>query len=171
MAILIVLACAPGLVRQWPSNVICLLLFTAVEGVIVGLTAAVFHSSVLLVAITSTASACACVALVTLAEGCGLSAAVGASLCVVANIGTFVIAAAIGILSSWHGIVGGVLVSSLFSVFIVMDVQAIIGGNHRSFDFELDEAVLAALCLYTDIIGLFMYAIACAAGSAARGSG
>lgn len=169
--LLIVLACVPGLVRLWPQNMIVLFLLTAVEGVILGLTAAVFDSAVVLVAIAATASACACVAIATLVDSCGLPGTVGAVLCISTTVATFAISASIGVLTSWGAIVGGLMVSSLFGVFIVWDVRAIVGGRHRAFDFELDEAVLAALCLYTDIVGLFMYAVACAAGSAARGSG
>jgi len=45
----------------------------------------------------------------------------------------------------------------LFSFYIVIDTQAIIGGKHRAGVFGEDEYIAAALNLYIDIVQLFMY--------------
>lgn len=43
----------------------------------------------------------------------------------------------------------------LFSVYIVYDTQLIMGGNHQH-EFSVDDYAMAAICLYLDIIQLFL---------------
>merc|ERR1712100_554577 len=40
----------------------------------------------------------------------------------------------------------------LFSGFIVMDTQMIVGGTHKEHQFEMDDYAMAAIVLYIDII-------------------
>jgi len=49
---------------------------------------------------------------------------------------------------------GGALV---FSGFIVHDTQLIVGGNHRKYQYDVDDYVFAALSLYMDVINLFLF--------------
>ena len=44
----------------------------------------------------------------------------------------------------------------VFSFYIIIDVQMIVGGAHIRFQFEESDYILAALCLYLDIINLFL---------------
>lgn len=44
----------------------------------------------------------------------------------------------------------------LFSLYIVYDVQLILGGGHK-VQFGIDDYVMAALMLYIDIIQLFIF--------------
>lgn len=44
----------------------------------------------------------------------------------------------------------------VFSFYIIIDVQMIVGGDHIRFQFEESDYILAALCLYLDIINLFL---------------
>jgi FtsH-binding integral membrane protein len=44
----------------------------------------------------------------------------------------------------------------IFSMYIIYDVQLIVGGNHK-YSYDEQDYVLAALSLYLDIINLFMY--------------
>ena len=45
----------------------------------------------------------------------------------------------------------------LFSIYIVYDTQLIVGGEHRKYQFEVDDYVFATISLYLDIINLFLY--------------
>eukprot|EP00913_Durusdinium_trenchii_P007276 g6838.t1 len=45
----------------------------------------------------------------------------------------------------------------LFSGYIVLDTQLIIGGKHSSFQFGTEDYVMAAITIYLDIINLFLY--------------
>jgi hypothetical protein len=44
----------------------------------------------------------------------------------------------------------------IFSLFLVYDTQMIVGGDHKSYQFDMDDYVLAALVIYLDIINLFI---------------
>ena len=68
---------------------------------------------------------------------------------------------AFGLLQIWfHDRVLQVLVASLgalvFSCYIVVDIQLILGGQHR-VSYGLDDDVLATVGLFLDIINLFLY--------------
>lgn len=45
----------------------------------------------------------------------------------------------------------------LFSMYIVYDVQLIVGGKHKQHQFSLDDYCFAALNIYLDIINLFLH--------------
>lgn len=45
----------------------------------------------------------------------------------------------------------------LFSGFIVLDTQMIVGGKHSKYSFSLDDYCMAAINLYLDIIQLFLF--------------
>lgn len=45
----------------------------------------------------------------------------------------------------------------IMSMYIVFDVQKIIGGKHHQFRFSVDDYAFAALALYLDIINLFLF--------------
>ncbi|CAD7954160.1 unnamed protein product [Amoebophrya sp. A120] len=49
------------------------------------------------------------------------------------------------------------LAALLFSFYLVYDVQMIVGGKHRRFQFSMDDYCFAALTLYMDIIQLFLH--------------
>ena len=51
-------------------------------------------------------------------------------------------------------IVVGLLV---FMLYLIIDVQMIVGGRHIRYEFSEDDYVLAALCLYLDIINIFTH--------------
>jgi len=45
----------------------------------------------------------------------------------------------------------------LFSLYIVYDTQLIIGGEHKKYEYGVDDYVFAALSIYLDIINLFLF--------------
>lgn len=67
-----------------------------------------------------------------------------------------------GFLQIWfHDRILELLVASagalLFSLYIIYDFSLILGGTHRKHQFSLDDDVLASMCLFLDIINLFLY--------------
>lgn len=48
-----------------------------------------------------------------------------------------------------------ILSAIVFSVFIVYDTQKILGGNHEH-EFSVDDYAMAAMCIYLDIVQLFL---------------
>jgi len=51
--------------------------------------------------------------------------------------------------------------AALFSIYIVIDTQQIVGGKHKR-KFQIDEYISAAVRLYLDIVYLLMFAMAIA---------
>lgn len=47
----------------------------------------------------------------------------------------------------------------VFSAYVVHDVQVILRGKHRRFEFGVDDAPLAALAVLTDFVALFAVAL------------
>lgn len=56
-----------------------------------------------------------------------------------------------------YGTVGTIV----FSLFIVYDVQLIVGGKHRKYEYGIDDYVFAALSVYLDIVNLFIIMLVC----------
>lgn len=54
--------------------------------------------------------------------------------------------------------------AALFSVYLVFDVQLIMGGKHK-YAISPEEYIFAALNLYLDIINIFLYILAIIGGS------
>ena len=44
----------------------------------------------------------------------------------------------------------------IWTAYIVVDVQMIVGGKHHKYQFEEDEHVFTTINLYLDIINLFV---------------
>jgi len=44
----------------------------------------------------------------------------------------------------------------IFSVYLIIDTQLMMGGQHK-FSISPEEYVFAAICIYLDILNLFLY--------------
>jgi len=47
-----------------------------------------------------------------------------------------------------------ILMSIVYSIYLIIDTQLILGGKHKSL--SLDDYVLGAVLIYIDIISLFL---------------
>ena len=56
--------------------------------------------------------------------------------------------------SSWMTILFSMGFASIFSIYLIIDTQLILGGN--SHELTLDNYVLGAVLLYIDIVRLFI---------------
>jgi len=45
----------------------------------------------------------------------------------------------------------------LFSFYLLFDIQMMMGGKNKRFQFEEDQYILAAVVIYLDIINIFLY--------------
>lgn len=159
---ILAMMCCRDATMSFPTNYICLTVFTAFEAVTVGFLCAQYTVQSVLLAF-------------------GLTAAIFASLTVYAwttktdftGLGPYLFAGLIAMLlmsmlitllsflgfqlsfmvTAWSAL--GVL---LFTFYIVYDTQLMLGsfGGHQT-QFGVDEYVFAALSLYLDIINLFVY--------------
>ncbi|KAJ8796522.1 hypothetical protein J1605_002119, partial [Eschrichtius robustus] len=59
--------------------------------------------------------------------------------------------------SYWLHLLYAGLGTVIFSLYLVMDVQLMVGGHHHHSDLHPEEYVFAALNIYMDIINLFLF--------------
>ncbi|XP_020757855.2 protein lifeguard 2 isoform X5 [Odocoileus virginianus] len=59
--------------------------------------------------------------------------------------------------SYWLHLLYAGLGTVLFSLYLVMDVQLMVGGRHHHSNLDPEEYVFAALNIYMDIINLFLF--------------
>jgi uncharacterized protein (DUF697 family) len=160
-----ILSCSPCLTRMWPWNLVCLLSLTVIEGIAIALTTFVIHPFVTIVALVATG--------VSAVFAFGLSFlptlatsrlwSIVASLLAIAT--TFGCVVGLQIVTQVGSLVGGAFFAIVFSIFVAWDMSSILTGSHYVFQFQLDEPILAALCLYTDVVGMFLYSLSCIAGA------
>ncbi|KAG8508417.1 Protein lifeguard 2, partial [Galemys pyrenaicus] len=59
--------------------------------------------------------------------------------------------------SYWLHLIYAGLGTVLFSLYLVMDIQLMVGGRHHHSDLNPEEYIFAALNIYLDIINLFLF--------------
>lgn len=155
-ALIMLVCCIQSLGRRYPHNYILLSTFTIAEGFNLATYCAFSDAEIILVA-------------------AGMTAAITLALSVFAcqtkvdftGAGPYLYAAL------WSLILFGIVISCgwapggarniylligvlIFSMYLVYDTQTIVGGEHKSYQFDMDDYVLAALVIYLDIINLFI---------------
>lgn len=155
--VLIAFFCKPSLARTFPQNYILLAVFTAFEGICVGVTCAQYKTaSVLGVAgITCiVAFGLMLFAMQTKYDFTGMGPYLFVAL-IVLTVFMFIFAF-IPVSNTTHKIIAG-CGALIFSMYIVYDTQLIVGGKHHSGQFEVDDYVIAAINIYLDILNLFLF--------------
>ncbi|XP_056141668.1 protein lifeguard 1 [Lampris incognitus] len=155
MVLIVALSCCDNLRRQVPLNFIALGLFTIAEGLMLGSVAVYFEAEAVLWAVGATALVSFSLSLFAMQSRWDFTAANG---CMWAFGWTLIsLALLCGIMRSQYlYIVYACLGTLLFSIYMVMDTQLILGGKHRKYAVSPEEYVFAALSLYLDIITLFL---------------
>ncbi|CAK9054681.1 unnamed protein product [Durusdinium trenchii] len=160
-----VFMCCPDTMRRSPTNYALLSLFTLAEAVLVGFICVQYTVQSILVTLAITAVvtlslmlfSCqttydftgympymftATLVLLFLGIGISISAAFGA-----AGTGAF------KVLNMIYAGLGALM----FSFYIVLDTQMILGGKHSKFRFSIDDYCMAAINIYMDIVQLFLF--------------
>ncbi|XP_013371388.1 PREDICTED: protein lifeguard 2 isoform X2 [Chinchilla lanigera] len=153
-AIIIILACCGNIRREVPANYILLGLFTILEGLMLGAVSVFYSAEEVLWATAATALvtvALTIFALQTKWDFTWLNGVLFVSLCVLILYGILVLF----VRSYWLHLLYAAIGTLLFSLYLVMDVQLMVGGHHSEMDPE--EYVFAALEIYLDIINLFLF--------------
>ena len=154
---MIIFACFPKLMRKTPWNYAILLVFTCTQGLFVGLICATYTVQSVLIAlatVTAVTLALSLFAIQTKYDFTGMGPYL-----LVASI-VLVIFGFILIFLPFNSVAQKVYAgigALLFSLYLVYDTQLIVGGTHRKHQFEIDDYAMAAICLYIDIIQIFMY--------------
>ncbi|XP_016074280.1 PREDICTED: LOW QUALITY PROTEIN: bax inhibitor 1-like [Miniopterus natalensis] len=154
--VLIVLACCGNLRRQVPANYILLGLFTVLQGLLLGAVAVFYNAEEVLWATAATALVTLSLtlfALQTKLDFTLLNGVLFVSLIVLLLYGILLLF----IQSYWLHLLYAGLGTVLFSLYLVMDVQLMVGGKHHHSNLDPEEYVFAALNIYLDIINLFLF--------------
>lgn len=154
-AVLIALVCVESLRRKTPTNFILLGVFTICEGFLLGVISSQYDTEIVFVAITVTAVVTVALTIFAFQTKIDFTVYSGLLLVLLICLLVFGIIAIIfpnDILTAVYGSLGALV----FSAYIVIDTQMMIGGNHK-YQISPEEYIFAALNLYLDIINLFLY--------------
>ncbi|XP_007103408.1 protein lifeguard 2 [Physeter macrocephalus] len=154
--VFIILACCGKLCRQVPANYILLGLFTILQGLLLGTVSVFYNAEEVLWATAATALVTISLTLFALQTKCDFTLLNGmlfVLLFVLIICGILLIF----IRSYWLHLLYAGLGTVIFSLYLVMDVQLMVGGRHHHSDLDREEYVFSALNIYMDIINLFLF--------------
>ncbi|XP_033857003.3 protein lifeguard 1-like [Acipenser ruthenus] len=153
--LIIILSCFENARRKVPLNFIFLALFTIVEGLMLGSTTVFFTADAVMWAVGATAFVSFGLSVFAMQTKVDFTIAVGTIWAVCLSLLAFGILCAI-IRSRWLQIVYASIGTLIFAVYLVIDTQLMLGGNHK-YSINPEEYVFAALNLYLDVIKLFLF--------------
>ncbi|XP_051033172.1 protein lifeguard 2-like [Phodopus roborovskii] len=155
MVVVIVLACCRDVRRQVPVNYILLALFTLLEGLLLGSMSVFFKAEEILWAAGATTVVTLSLTLFALQTKWDFTLLNGVLFVFLAVLTIYGIIAVI-IQSYWVHMVYAALGTLVFSLYLVMDVQMMIGG-HYHYEVDPEEYIFAALNIYVDILNIFVF--------------
>ncbi|XP_058929918.1 LOW QUALITY PROTEIN: protein lifeguard 1-like [Kogia breviceps] len=156
--VFIILACCGKLYRQVPANYILLGLFTILQGLLLGTVSVFYNAEEVLWATAATALVTISLTLFALQTKCDFTLLNGmlfVLLFILIICGILLIFIRSYCLHLLYAGLGTVI----FSLYLVMDVQLMVGGCHHHSDLDPEEYVFAALNIYMDIINLFLFTL------------
>ncbi|XP_032943951.1 protein lifeguard 1-like [Rhinolophus ferrumequinum] len=154
--VFIVLACCGKLRRQVPANYILLGLFTILQGLLLGTVSVFYKAEEVLWAVAATALVTSSLTLFALQTKWDFTLLNGTLFVLVFILIIYGILL-IFIRSYWLHLLYAGLGTVIFSLYLVMDVQLMMGGRHHYYKLDPEEYVFAALNIYLDIINLFLF--------------
>ncbi|XP_072364803.1 protein lifeguard 1-like [Scyliorhinus torazame] len=153
--LIIILSCCDGFRRKTPWNFMLLFLFTIVEGLLLGAVSAVYGADAVMWAVGATIFVSVGLTLFSLQTKWDFTMGSGILFVALLVLMAFGILCAI-IRSFWLHIVYASLGTLIFSIYLVIDTQLMLGGKHR-YSLSPEEYIFAALNLYLDIMNLFLF--------------
>eukprot|EP00922_Rhytidocystis_sp_ex-Travisia-forbesii_P019094 GHVS01028330.1.p1 GENE.GHVS01028330.1~~GHVS01028330.1.p1 ORF type:complete len:250 (-),score=15.20 GHVS01028330.1:152-901(-) len=155
LIISIVLSCCQSVARSFPKNYILLFLFTCCLSVMVGATTAATNPYIVTQAALCTVVVTLGLTLFAFQSKYDFTSWYGALLCITIAFVVFGILTLFFRQNKWMDIIYCSIGAFLFSVYIILDTQLIIGRGKLSL--SEDDYIVAAMMLYLDIINLFLY--------------
>uniref|UniRef100_A0A8C1NB79 Zgc:110410 n=1 Tax=Cyprinus carpio TaxID=7962 RepID=A0A8C1NB79_CYPCA len=152
--LIIVLVCCGDIRRKVPLNFIFLALFTITEGFLLGSVVVFYSAEAVLWAVGATALVSLAMSLFSLQSKWDFTALSGSIWVLCWTLFSFALLCAI-LRSQYLYILYASLGTLIFSVYLVMDTQLILGGKHK-YSINPEEYIFAALNLYLDIITIFL---------------
>ncbi|XP_011692800.1 PREDICTED: protein lifeguard 1-like, partial [Wasmannia auropunctata] len=155
IVLIICMSCCTNVRRKAPMNFIFLFLFTFAEAFLLSMAASTYNSKEVMLAVAITAVVClglTIFAFQTKIDFTGLHSVLFVAVLILLIFGIIAI--------FWHGkimtIVYAALGALIFSLYLILDTQMIIGGKHQ-YSISPEEYIFAALSLYLDVINIFLY--------------
>jgi hypothetical protein len=152
---IITLTCCGDMRRKFPHNFILLGIFTLAESLVLGILTAHFETKIVVMAIGVTAVVCVALTAFAFQTKIDFTVYYGAAyvfFIVLFMMGLVMMFVKMPILHMVYSCLGALL----FSFFLLIDTQMIVGGS-RSLQISPEEYILAVITLYLDIIQLFLY--------------
>ncbi|XP_078454574.1 protein lifeguard 2-like isoform X2 [Lampetra planeri] len=153
--LLMCLSCCSGIRRKAPCNFIFLLLFTLLEGVLLGSVSCYYSAASVMWAAGITAFISLGLTIFSFQTKIDFTMKSGIMFVFLMALLSFGLMCAI-LRSDWANIAYATLGALIFAVYLVIDTQLMMGGNHR-YSLSPEEYIFAALNLYIDIVSIFLF--------------
>jgi len=156
LALIIPIACCKGLRTSFPTNYILLFGFTICEGLGLGVVGIVYTPESILLAGGVTFGIVLTLTIFAFQTKIDFTACRGVMLCVLM---VFFLCGIIMIFIPYSRIIEivyGGIGATIFSVYLIIDTQMMMGGNHK-YSISPEEYVFAAVAIYLDILNIFLY--------------
>lgn len=153
--VLIVLACCPDVRRTFPTNLILLAIFTVLEAFMLGVVSSHYETDAVLIAAGITAVVALGLTIFAFQTKWDFTMMGGLLFVFLIVLIVFGLLCAI-IRNHYANLAYSALGALLFSAYLVVDTQLMLGGKHR-YSISPEEYIFAALNLYLDIINLFLF--------------
>ncbi|KFG64247.1 Nmda1 protein [Toxoplasma gondii RUB] len=154
IAVLLAMTCNPGITRRYPHNYFLLFFFTLCESVCVGAVCTFYDPAVVLQALLATTVIVAGLTLFAFQTDYDFTSWLGAASFFFWGVFALGLLRVLFWRAVWFQIVACVLFAGVYGVYILIDMHLLIKRGRISFDE--DDYIFAALCLYVDIVGLFL---------------
>jgi len=155
LVVVIAMACCESARRTFPTNFICLGVFTLAESFLIGAIASRYNSESVFLAVGITALLCLALTLFAMQTKYDFTAC-----------GGFLIAALICLMifgfvaMFWRDHIVQTIYAGcgalLACVFLIYDTQIMMGGDHK-YSISPEEYIFAALNLYMDVVRIFLF--------------
>lgn len=155
IVLVLFMACCIDLRRKVPLNFIALGLFTIAEGLMLGSLAAYFSADAVMWAVGATAVVSLSLTIFSLQTKWDFTGMSGCLWVFVWTLFSFGLLCAI-LRTQYLHIVYACLGTLLFSFYLVMDTQHMLGGA-KKYTISPEEYIFAALNLYLDVVTLFIF--------------
>ncbi|XP_014248373.1 protein lifeguard 1-like isoform X1 [Cimex lectularius] len=156
IVLVIMLVCCEGVRRKAPMNFIVLGLFTLTEGFLLGVIAASYNSSEVMIALGMCAVVVFSLTIFSFQTKMDFTKWGGALFACFIIFFIFSLLAFIFMKGRLMQLIIAAVGACIFSLFIIYDTQLMLGGKHK-YSISPEEYIFASLNLYLDIINLFIY--------------
>jgi len=156
LVVLFPMVCVKSLRRTFPINFILLAVFTIAESISLGMVSSLYQTESVIMAAGITALIVFFLTIFAFQTRIDFTMFRGIMGCILF---VFIIAGLIMLFippGREMDIIYGSIGALIFSVYLVIDTQMMMGGNHK-FAISPEEYIFAAIALYLDIINIFLY--------------